>query len=119
MLDWCYGDPAFDPTFCLNHLLLKCVWKPQHAPRYLALAGLFWRAYTAAAAALEPLATEERAVALLPGLLLARVDGKSPAEYLTDPVAKDRVRQFAKRFLLKPERSLAPFLEAWRKELGV
>ena len=23
-----YGDPAFDLAFCLNHLLLKCVWRP-------------------------------------------------------------------------------------------
>ncbi len=26
-----YGDPAFDIAFCANHLLLKSVWKPQHA----------------------------------------------------------------------------------------
>ncbi|MBN7552553.1 phosphotransferase, partial [Mycobacteroides abscessus subsp. abscessus] len=25
-----YGDPAFDLAFCLNHLLLKRIWKPQH-----------------------------------------------------------------------------------------
>ena len=23
-----YGDPAFDLAFCLNHLLLKCLWTP-------------------------------------------------------------------------------------------
>lgn len=23
-----YGDPAFDLAFCLNHLLLKCAWRP-------------------------------------------------------------------------------------------
>ena len=23
-----YGDPAFDLAFCLNHLLLKCLWRP-------------------------------------------------------------------------------------------
>jgi hypothetical protein len=112
----CHGDPAFDPAFLLNHLLLKCVWKPEHAPRYLALAGLFWQAYITAAATLHPLATEERTVALLPGLLLARVDGKSPVEYLTDPAGKDRVRLFAKRYLHKREKSLPPFLEAWGEE---
>src|SRR5438093_529430 len=31
-----YGDPAFDPAFCLNHLLLKCLWRPQHAHAFLA-----------------------------------------------------------------------------------
>jgi 5-methylthioribose kinase len=114
----CYGDPAFDPAFLLSHLLLKCVWKPHQASRYLALAGLFWEAYIAAAARLDSSTTEERTAALLPGLLLARVDGKSPVEYLTNPAAKDRVRQFAERLLLNPETSLLLFLDAWRKEFG-
>ena len=26
-----YGDPAFDLAFCLNHLLLKCLWTPRAA----------------------------------------------------------------------------------------
>jgi 5-methylthioribose kinase len=113
----CYGDPAFDTAFLLSHLLLKCAWKPQHGRRYLGLARLFWRAYIAAAAATKaPLAIEERTVALLPGLLLARIDGKSPVEYLTDPAVKDRVRHFARRFLLEPERSLPRLLWAWGKE---
>ena len=32
-----YGDPAFDLAFCLNHLLLKCLWTPQAAARFLDL----------------------------------------------------------------------------------
>lgn len=31
----CYGDPAFDLAFCANHLLLKCIWRPQWAAGYL------------------------------------------------------------------------------------
>ncbi len=30
-----YGDPAFDLAFCLNHLLLKCLWAPAAAPDFL------------------------------------------------------------------------------------
>ena len=30
----CYGDPAFDLAFCLNHLLLKAVWHPPFARDY-------------------------------------------------------------------------------------
>ena len=46
-----YGDPAFDLAFCLNHLLLKCLWRPQWRVRYLPasmrlaatyLAGVTW-----------------------------------------------------------------------------
>ncbi len=114
----CYGDPAFDPAFCLNHLLLKCVWRPQHAPRYLACAGCFWDAYAAAAVALDAASTEARTATLLPGLLLARIDGKSPAEYLTDAAARDRVRVFAKRLLLQPAKTLRPVFAAWREEFG-
>jgi hypothetical protein len=44
----------------------------------------------------------QRTAHLLPGLLLARIDGKSPVEYITDSADKDVIRQFAKRFLLSP-----------------
>jgi aminoglycoside phosphotransferase (APT) family kinase protein len=30
----CYGDPAFDLAFCLNHLLLKSIWRPQCQKAY-------------------------------------------------------------------------------------
>ena len=32
-----FGDPAFDLAFCLNHLLLKCLWTPWAAARFLDL----------------------------------------------------------------------------------
>ena len=31
-----YGDPAFDRAFCLNHLLLKCLWNRRAVTRFLA-----------------------------------------------------------------------------------
>src|SRR6202007_3164907 len=78
-----FGDPAFDLAFCLNHLLLKCLWVPAATSRLLAafdtlaetyLAGVDW----------EPAECVDRRTAhLLPGLFLARIDGKSPVEYLT------------------------------------
>jgi hypothetical protein len=48
---------------------------------------------------------EERIAALLPGLLLARVDGKSPVEYL-DETGKEQVRQLARRMLVAEEKRL-------------
>jgi len=113
-----YGDPAFDPAFCLNHLFLKCVWKPQHAARYLRCAGAFWGGYLSEAAWAAPARMEERVATLLPALMVARIDGRSPVEYLTDPLVKDKVRAFAKRVLLKPEKTLAPLMAAWGKEPG-
>jgi hypothetical protein len=112
-----YGDPAFDLAFCLNHMLLKCLWRPQWREQYLAcydtlaatyLAGVTW----------EPRAGIEARVAhLLPGLFLGRVDGKSPAEYLTAENDRNRVRRVARRFLLEPTKSLASLRAAWNTEL--
>ena len=30
-----WGDPAFDIAFCLNHLLLKCLWTPAASDAFL------------------------------------------------------------------------------------
>jgi len=47
-------------------------------------------------------ALAQRVAALLPGLMLGRVDGKSPAEYVTADVDKARIRAFARRRLATP-----------------
>ena len=113
----CFGDPAFDLAFCLNHLLLKCLWTPWARPGFMSsfkalaegyLAGVSW----------EPAEhVEARAAQLLPGLLLARVDGKSPVEYITDDVARQHVRRCATRLLLDPVERLDAVLGAWIEEL--
>jgi hypothetical protein len=114
-----YGDPAFDLAFCLNHLLLKCLWTPAAAPGFLACFDALAEAYLGGAA-WEPRAElEARAAALLPGLFLARVDGKSPVEYVTADTDKERVRRVAGAFLQAPPGALAPIREAWAVELGV
>jgi hypothetical protein len=74
-------------------------------------------AYLAGASWENPIALEGRTAALLPGLLLARVDGKSPVEYLTSERDKRFVRDFARRFLLRPPSTLAALREAWRESL--
>jgi aminoglycoside phosphotransferase (APT) family kinase protein len=113
-----FGDPAFDLAFCLNHLLLKCLWRPQWKTLYLAcfdalaqsyLSGVNWEARTD---------IEARTAHLLPGLFLGRVDGKSPAEYLTAEQDRDRVRRVARALLLEPIDSLAEVRAAWQREIG-
>ncbi len=97
-----YGDPAFDLAFCLNHLLLKCLWTPAGAAGFLACFDALAGNYLARVS-WEPRASfERRAARLLPGLLLARVDGKSPVEYLQAEEDKDRVRGGARALLLDP-----------------
>jgi aminoglycoside phosphotransferase (APT) family kinase protein len=109
-----YGEPAFDLAFCLNHLLLKCLWVPQ------AKAG-FLRCFDALSAAyLEAVpfeGVEERAASLLPGLLLARVDGKSPVEYVTAEAQKDLVRRVARGLLEAPLPRVSEVARTWRESL--
>ncbi|WP_026868536.1 phosphotransferase family protein [Inquilinus limosus] len=112
-----WGDPAFDLAFCLNHLLLKCLWRPESASAFLGCFDAMATVYLAGADWEPADAFEIRAARLLPGLFLARVDGKSPVEYLTDAAQKDRVRRVARVLLLDPPSRLAEIREAWAKEL--
>jgi aminoglycoside phosphotransferase (APT) family kinase protein len=108
-----YGDPAFDLAFVLNHLLLKGVWRPQWRSRYVAAFTALVDAYLEHVAWEPPAAVEARTAALLPGLMLARVDGKSPVEYLTDEREKELVRAFARGYLIGPAAKLATITARW------
>jgi aminoglycoside phosphotransferase (APT) family kinase protein len=110
-----YGDPAFDLAFCLNHLLLKGLWVPASKDAYLACFTALSREYLASVDWEQAFALERRAAALLPGLLLARVDGKSPAEYITADADKNRIRDFAGRYLRAPAATLKDIADAWQK----
>jgi aminoglycoside phosphotransferase (APT) family kinase protein len=110
-----YGDPAFDLAFCLNHLLLKGVWVPRARNAFLACFDALAAEYLQGADWEHAAALEKRTATLLPGLLLARVDGKSPAEYLTSDADREEVRAFALRFLAAPPATLAPLRNAWQK----
>jgi aminoglycoside phosphotransferase (APT) family kinase protein len=113
-----YGDPAFDLAFCLNHMLLKCLWRPQWRGQYLACYDALASTYLARVTWEPRAAIEARVAHLLPGLFLGRVDGKSPAEYLTDESDKERVRRVARRFLLEPTDGLENLRDAWNIELN-
>jgi fructosamine-3-kinase len=113
-----YGDPAFDLAFCLNHLLLKCLWTPCATAGFLQCFEALATAYLAGVAWEPQGALEARGARLLPGLLLARVDGKSPVEYLTEQAAKDRVRRVARALLTAPAERLDEVRAAWAKELA-
>jgi aminoglycoside phosphotransferase (APT) family kinase protein len=104
-----WGDPAFDVAFLLTHLVLKGVRRPQDRPALRAAASAFIDAYMSAAGAIAP--DDGDVIAELGCLLLARVDGKSPAEYLTGEIATGRVRVMARDLLLGGGRHLRPVLD--------
>lgn len=114
-----YGDPAFDLAFCLNHMLLKCLWRPQRAAAYLQCFGALASAYLHGVTWESADLIEQRAACLLPGLFLARVDGKSPVEYVTAETQKQQVREVAVPLLLQPQRQLAQVRTAWAEKMGV
>jgi aminoglycoside phosphotransferase (APT) family kinase protein len=113
-----WGDPAFDLAFCLNHLLLKCLWRPAASAAYLQCFDAIAAAYLAGVDWEAAGALEGRAARLLPGLLLARVDGKSPAEYLERDAQRETVRRVAGALLRQPVARLGDVARAWRAALG-
>ena len=114
-----YGDPAFDLAFCLNHLLLKCIWRPQWAGKYLACYHALARAYLDLVKWEPADMLQQRAAHLLPGLLLGRVDGKSPVEYINDDAQRQDIRDFATALLLRPLPRLDEIAQRWAARRGV
>jgi aminoglycoside phosphotransferase (APT) family kinase protein len=113
-----WGDPAFDIAFCLNHLLLKCLWTPAATDAFLAAFDALAAAYLQGVDWEPAHALEQRAAALLPGLFLARVDGKSPVEYVTEERQREQVRRVASELLMHPVDRLRSIAAAWKEELA-
>lgn len=113
-----YGDPAFDLAFCLNHLLLKCVWRPRWWAVYLQCYTTLFETYLAGVDWETPAGLEARVAHLLPGLFLARVDGKSPVEYISDDRDREKVRRVARALLLRPVDRLGAIRDAWRADIA-
>src|SRR5690606_29205903 len=111
-----FGDPTFDVAFLLNHLVLKALHRRERRDAMIGLARAAWSGYTAKLASDRVPHVADRLPRLLPMLMLARVDGKSPVEYLTD--ADHRViRGFTARAIAHPFADLDALLTAWHKEL--
>jgi hypothetical protein len=113
-----YGDPAFDLAFCLNHLMLKCLWTPSAAAAFLDGFEALSTAYLACVDWEDSSDLEARAARLLPGLFLARVDGKSPVEYLLADGEKESVRRIARQLLVAPVARLDEVSSRWRQEIS-
>lgn len=113
----CMGDPAFDLAFCLKHLLLKCLWNPAAREAFHACFAALSAGYLGGVSWEPAGGLEARAASLLPALFLARVDGKSPVEYITADADRERVRRCARPLVKAPPVRLDEVLAAWKKEL--
>ena len=99
-----YGNPVFDLGFFLSFVVLSAVrWEPLTAALRELAAG-FLRGYCEVAG--EDFAGDQASVTAHTGaLMLARTDGKSPAQFL-DPPSRERAREAGIMLLRAPEAGL-------------
>ncbi len=95
------GDPAFDVAFALNHLILKSIHLPDSSENLRAAALQLWDSYSPFISWEKASLMEARVCSLLPMLMLARIDGKSPVEYLSD-AACHNARHMARLLIAEP-----------------
>jgi aminoglycoside phosphotransferase (APT) family kinase protein len=112
-----FGDPAFDVAFCLNHFLLKAAHLPAHGRALMNAFHGFAHAYFPHVHWESPPMLQARIATLLPALTLARIDGKSPVEYLTEP-QRAAVRSHAIGLLQQPPSSLETIAVRWTLEFA-
>jgi 5-methylthioribose kinase len=114
-----WGDPAFDAAFLLNHLFLKACHQPVYGRLYFKAAREFWHSLLQGTADECGPQFEQMTVRHLGALLLARIDGNSPVEYIRSPATKERVRQLARRILLQPAGRLEEAIGMAEEQCGI
>jgi 5-methylthioribose kinase len=100
-----WGDPAFDTAFMCNHLFVKSIYNHRQHDAYVDAATAFWEAYDDRV----DWTIERETVAELAVLMLARVDGKSPVEYISEGPVADALRRTAKRAMREEVRTIPGF----------
>jgi aminoglycoside phosphotransferase (APT) family kinase protein len=113
-----YGDPPFDLGFFLTHLALKGVRAAPNDDRCFTFAERFWTAYSAAMAPLMATVPDYElwCVRHWTACLLARVDGKSPVDYL-DERQQGIVRCFVLELGLAPSDRMLEAIGALRERV--
>lgn len=95
------GDPTMDLGFFLSHLLLKTIKRHLDHARHLELTRAFWRGY-AQEVTFAPLAELQARGILHCGVcVLARIDGTSPVDYLSEEPLRQAARHLGRRLLLE------------------
>ena len=111
-----WGDPAFDVAFMLNHLFIKSVYLADQGDEYVSAAEAFWEGYRDTVET-TPIG-ESDVMRELGVLMLARVDGKSPVEYVEREVTKGTLRALARRVLTEEVGTVAEFASIVRDEVA-
>ncbi|CAN5391335.1 aminoglycoside phosphotransferase family protein [soil metagenome] len=112
----CIGDPAFDVAFLLTHLLLKKLHHYKNLQTLPDLVPVFWEHYHTESDPEMLEISEPDTGRLLLLLLLARVDGKSPVEYL-DEKQKTFIRTFVSDNIHTGKITLNSINHTWNEEI--
>jgi 5-methylthioribose kinase len=113
-----FGHPSFDIAFFSTHFLLKSVKRKDWQDAYLSMLRYMTNIYFRGVTRVDAKDLERAAVGILGFLFLARVDGKSPAEYLTGDSDKALVRTIALRILKDRLASFGEVIALVKKECG-
>jgi D-3-phosphoglycerate dehydrogenase len=108
-----WGDPRFDVAFCLSHLLLKAMRRGADASRLADAADAFLAAWRAAGPAVD----DAELVRLTGCLILARLEGDSPVDYL-DTLDVAAVKKMAVAIILHPAADAADIIRSVRKPIS-
>jgi len=112
-----FGDPAFDVGFATTHLLSKANHLRALEDAFARAAAESWQAYRREVDAMAFAdAVESRAVRHTLACLLARVDGRSPLEYL-DERARRRQRAAALSLMEAPPATMPALVTSWQAQL--
>ncbi len=111
-----FGDPAFDTAFLISHFLLKGLCHPANPGPFLDLTTEFWPAYAQAVGQPRGEELEARTAKIVLCLMLARVHGKSPVEYL-NASQQTKVTSFVRLHLPNAPVRVSELTGAWRQSL--
>lgn len=89
------GHPSFDLAFFSNHFLLKAVKNRAFADAYINMLRYMTGIYFNTISYMDATDLEADTIKLWALLFLARVDGKSPVEYIAEDADKDLIRKTA------------------------
>jgi hypothetical protein len=91
----CFGHPAFDIAFLMTHFLLKSIKHKEWCDAYLNMLSYMAEIYFSGVTCMNAVELERESVNIMAFILLARVDGKSPAEYITEEADKELIRRIS------------------------
>ena len=97
-----YGDPAFDVVFFTNHLLIKSIHIPLKQSEFIKCYKNFFNTYLKLINKNERQKFFKRCIEMIPIMLMARIDGKSPVEYIKKKSIKNKIRLLAFKMINKP-----------------